>query len=172
MSGDTWLGGDDYDERIMDYLADASMEAHGVDLREDEAAWQQLKDVAERAKIELSTKEVSHIRLSLDPFVQPNSGLSSGSSVGEGAQMHLALGRAEFEAMTEDLRLRMVGPTEQALNDARLAPEEVDRLILVGGATRIPAVRELARELLRLTPYRHVNPDEVVALAPPFKPEC
>lgn len=153
VSGDTWLGGDDYDRRLMDYLAKCYRKDYGVDFPGDGMDWQRLREVAERAKIDLSTASSTSIYL---PF-------SGGESV---APTHLraALTRERFQELTRDLLERMVPPTRQALADAGLEPRDIDRVILVGGATRMPAVRELARQLLGKEPYQSINPDEVVAL--------
>ncbi len=142
VNGDTWLGGDDYDQRIVDYLAGEFQQLYGIDLRKNKAVWQRLKEVAEKAKIELTNAESTLIRI---PFV----------NAGEDCPEHweITLTRAKFEELTEDLRQKMIGPTLQALADARLKPEDIDRLILVGGATRMPAVRELSMKILGKEPY-------------------
>lgn len=153
VNGNTWLGGDDYDQRIVDHLADKFQQEYGVDLRENKMALQILKEAAEKTKIKLTDVESTHITIPL-------------LYAGEKAIKHwgTTLTRAEFEEMTEDLRQRMIGPTKQALADAGFGPEDVDRVILVGGATRMPAVRELARQLIGKEPYKDIHPDEVVAM--------
>ena len=153
VNGNTWLGGDDYDQRIVEHLADEFQRQYGVDLRQNRVALQQLKEVAEKAKIELTDAERTRIRI---PFIE----------AGQGGPRHweTTLSRAKFEELTEDLRQKMVGPTRQALADAGLEPQGIDRVILVGGATRMPAVRELIRELIGKEPYADIHPDEVVAM--------
>jgi molecular chaperone DnaK len=153
VSGNTWLGGDDYDQRIVEHLADEFQRQYGVDLRQNKAALQQLKEVAEKAKIELTNAERTRIRV---PFLDGGEGSPK--------RWETTLSRTTFEELTEDLRQKMVGPTRQALADAGLAPQDIDRVILVGGATRMPAVRELIRELIGKEPYKDVHPDEVVAM--------
>jgi len=153
VSGNTWLGGDDYDQRIVDHLADKFQEEYGIDLRENKTALQRLKEGAEKAKIELTDAEITRIRI---PFID----------VGEQGPRHweTTLTRAKFVALTQDLRQEMVGPTKQALADAGLEPKDIDRVILVGGATRMPAVRELIGQLIGKEPYKDIHPDEVVAM--------
>jgi len=152
-SGDTHLGGDDWDAIVMNWLVDVFTEANpGVDVRSDLIAMQRLKEAAEKAKIELSSVLTTNINL---PF------LSSGPS----GPIHLetALTRAKFEEMTKDLLDRMVGPTEQALSDARMKVTDINRILLVGGSTRMPAVQALIRSMFNQEPYKGINPDEVVA---------
>jgi molecular chaperone DnaK len=153
VNGNTWLGGDDYDQRIVEHIADEFQRQHGADLRQNKAALQQLKEIAEKAKTELTDTERTRIRL---PFLL----------AGEGSpqRWETTLSRATFEELTQDLRQKMVGPTRQALADAGLEPEDIDRVILVGGSTRMPAVRELIREIVGKEPYTNVHPDEVVAM--------
>ena len=153
VNGNTWLGGDDYDQRIVDYLAGEFQQQYGIDLRKNKVVRQRLKEVAEKAKIELTDAETTLIRI---PFI----------NAGEGSPKHweITLTRAKFVELTEDLRQKMIGPTMQALADAGLKPEDIDRLILVGGATRMPAVRELSMKILGKEPYKDIQPDEAVAL--------
>jgi len=153
VSGNTWLGGDDYDQRLTEYLAEQYRETYGTDFPRDGADRQRLREAAERAKIDLSERSSASIYL---PFI-------SGSSV---AFRHLktTLTRGKFQELTRDLLQKLVGPTQQALTDAELKPQDIDRVVLVGGATRMPAVQELARQLLGKEPYQRINPDEVVAL--------
>lgn len=152
VNGNTWLGGDDYDQRIVDHLADEFQQEYGIDLREDKVALQRLKEVAEKAKIELTDAEITRIKI---PFI----------NAGQGSKhWETTLTRAEFVALTQDLLQKMVGPTKQAIADAGLEPEDIDRVILVGGATRMPAVRELIRQLISKEPYKDIHPDEVVAM--------
>lgn len=153
VNGNTWLGGDDYDQRVVEHLADEFQGQYGVDLRQNGVALQRLKEVAEKAKTELTDAERTRIRL---PFLD----------AGQGSPEHweTTLSRATFEELTEDLRQEMAGPTKQALADAGLEPQDIDRVILVGGATRMPAVRELIRELMGKDPYEDIHPDEVVAM--------
>ncbi|MDP2675499.1 MAG: molecular chaperone DnaK [Dehalococcoidia bacterium] len=153
VNGNTWLGGDDYDQRIVEHLAGEFRWQRGVDLREDKSALQRLKEAAEAAKIQLSDTESTRIRI---PYL----------NAGDGNPQHweTVLTRAKFEELTEDLRLKMIGPTKQALADAGLRPRDIDRVILVGGSTRMPAMRELLRELLDKEPYGDIHPDEAVAM--------
>ena len=153
VNGNTWLGGDDWDQLVIDYLADEFHREHGVDLRQDRIALQRLKEAAEKAKIELSSRHVASIKL---PFIfQDNH---------DTKHLDMTLTREGFEQLTDDLLEKMVSPTKQALADSKLEPEDIDRVILVGGATRMPAVQQLCRELLGKEPYRDINPDEVVAM--------
>jgi molecular chaperone DnaK len=152
-SGDNRLGGDDFDQRIIDYLVAEFKKEHGVDLSKDNAAVQRLKDAAEKAKKELSGVMSTTISL---PFI----------TVVDGVPQHLEMNltRAKFEELTADLVERTMGPTRQALADAGLSPSDIDRVVLVGGSTRIPAVQEAVKRLIGKEPHKGVNPDEVVAL--------
>ncbi len=153
VNGNTWLGGDDWDGQIMDYLADEFQKEHGIDLRKDRIALQRLKEAAEKAKIRLSSTLTTNVRL---PFIVTNQD--------DPKHLEIMLTRAKFEDITQDLLQKMIGPTKQALADAKLKPQDIDRVILVGGATRMPGVQELAIELLDREPYKHIDPDEVVAV--------
>jgi len=153
VSGNTWLGGDDWDQHIVDYLADEFQREHGVDLRKHTIALQRLKEAAERAKIELSNSQVTSIKL---PLIFGNTQHPK--------HLDITLSRQKFEGLTQDLLGKMVSPTRQALADAKLEPESIDRVILVGGATRMPAVQQLCRGLLGKEPYKDIDPDEVVAI--------
>ncbi|PIU55590.1 MAG: molecular chaperone DnaK [Chloroflexi bacterium CG07_land_8_20_14_0_80_51_10] len=153
VNGNTWLGGDDWDQRIVDYLAREFQRAHGIDLRKDMIALGRLKEAAEKAKVELSNSQVVSVKL---PFIF--------SDDHNAKDLDITLTGGDFEALTRDLLEKMVAPTKQALADAKLEPEALDRVILVGGATRMPAVQQLCRELLGQEPYRDIDPDEVVAL--------
>ena len=153
VNGNTWLGGDDYDQRIVDYLVDKFQQEYGIDLRENKVALQRLKEVAEKAKIDLTDRKVTRIRI---PFID--------TGKEDPKHWETTLTRAKFEELTKDLRQKMVGPTKQALADAGMEPEDIDRVILVGGATRMPAVRELIRQLMGKEPYKDLHPDEVVAM--------
>lgn len=153
-SGNTHLGGDDWDERIVDWLADDFKAKHGIDLRKDRMAHQRLREAAEKAKIELSSITTSNINL---PFI---------TATPEGP-LHLdaTLTRAQLNQMTADLLEKCVGPFQQAMRDAKLEPKDIDNVILVGGATRMPAVQDLVRKLAGgKEPHKGVNPDEVVAV--------
>ncbi|MCL6615254.1 MAG: molecular chaperone DnaK, partial [Firmicutes bacterium] len=152
-SGNNRLGGDDFDERIMNWLADNFQREHGVDLRKDRLALQRLKEAAEKAKIELSSMTSTSISL---PFIT--------AVDGEPRHLEATLTRAKFEELTADLVEATVGPTKRALADAGLEPKDIDKVILVGGATRMPAVQEMVRRLLGKEPFKGVNPDEVVAI--------
>ncbi|GBE54902.1 MAG TPA: molecular chaperone DnaK [Euryarchaeota archaeon] len=153
-SGDTYLGGDDWDQRIIDYLIDEFRNEEGIDLRQDKMALQRLKEAAERAKIELSGVTQTEINL---PFI-------SAGSDGQPRHMNISLTRAKFEEMTHDLLERTVEPMKQALKDAKLSPGDIDRVILVGGSTRKPQVQKLVKEFFGKEPYKNINPDECVAI--------
>ena len=152
-NGDNDLGGDDWDEAIIDYLADSFAEEHGIDLREDRQALQRLTEAAEEAKIELSSRKETTINL---PFI---------AATDEGPlNLEEKLSRAKFESLTSDLLERTVEPTEQALSDAGYDKGDIDEVILVGGSTRMPQVQEKVEDLTGQEPKKNVNPDEVVAL--------
>jgi molecular chaperone DnaK len=153
-SGDTFLGGDDWDQRITDYVADEFKKEQGIDLRGDKQALQRLKEAAEKAKIELSTVLETEINL---PFVTAD---ASGPK-----HLQMKLTRAKLEQLTADLVERCRGPFEQALRDAKLKASDLDEVVLVGGATRMPMIQDLVRELTGgKEPHKGVNPDEVVAV--------
>jgi molecular chaperone DnaK len=153
-SGDTFLGGDDWDQRIVDYVADEFKKDQGIDLRQDRQALQRLQEAAEKAKVELSTVLETEINL---PFITAD---ASGPK-----HLQIKLTRAKLEQLTEDLVQRCRGPFEQALEDANLAAKDLDEVVLVGGATRMPMIQELVRELTNgKEPHKGVNPDEVVAV--------
>ncbi|MEE9417015.1 MAG: molecular chaperone DnaK, partial [Acidimicrobiales bacterium] len=151
--GDTKLGGDDWDDAVIDWLADSFKGDHGVDLKADNMAVQRLKEAAEKAKIELSQNQSTQINL---PFITAT----------DTGPLHLdySLSRAKFEELTADLLKRCKGPFEQAIKDAGLTEGQLDHVILVGGSTRMPAVTELVNELTGKEPNKTVNPDEVVAI--------
>ncbi|MFB6253937.1 MAG: molecular chaperone DnaK [Halobacteriaceae archaeon] len=152
-NGDNDLGGDDWDQAIIDWLAEEFEQEHGIDLRDDRQALQRLKDAAEEAKIELSNRKETTINL---PFI----------TASDDGPIHLEkdLTRAKFEDLTSDLLERTVGPTEQAIDDADLSKSDIDKVLLVGGSTRMPMVREKVEELVGQEPKKNVNPDEAVAL--------
>ncbi len=152
-AGDNHLGGDDWDQRVIDWLADKFKADNGIDLRQDKMALQRLKEAAEKAKMELSSTSQTNINL---PFITAD----------ESGPKHLdyTLTRSEFERITKDLLDRTKKPVEQALKDAGLKTGDVDEVILVGGSTRMPAVQELVKELTGKEPNMSVNPDEVVAM--------
>ena len=152
-AGDNHLGGDDWDQRIIDWMADKFQAENGIDLRKDPMALQRLKEAAEKAKMELSSTTQTNINL---PFITAD---ASGPK-----HLDLTLTRAEFERITKDLLDRCKKPVEQALKDAGLKMGEVDEVILVGGSTRMPAVQELVKQLTGKAPNMSVNPDEVVAM--------
>lgn len=152
-NGDTHLGGDNWDQRIIDWMADEFKKMQGIDLRQDRMALQRLKEAAEKAKIELSQVAQTPINL---PFVTAD---ASGPK-----HLDLVLSRSQFEMMTNDLVERCVRPTQQALTDANLQPSQVDRILLVGGATRMPMILELAKRIFGKEPNKDINPDECVAL--------
>jgi len=152
--GDTNLGGDDWDQRVIDHMVKTFKDQNGVDLSKDKMALQRLKEAAEKAKIELSSTQTTNINL---PFVTAT----------EQGPLHLemSLTRSEFERMTEDLLARCEGPFHQAVNDAGIGVDAIDHVILVGGSTRMPMVRELVKRLTGgKDPHQGVNPDEVVAV--------
>ena len=152
-NGDNDLGGDDWDEAIIDYLADEFEAEHGVDLREDRQALQRLTEAAEEAKIELSSRKETTVTL---PFIAAD---DAGPK-----DLEETLTRAKFESITSDLIERTVGPTEQALSDAGYSESDIDEVILVGGSTRMPQVQEKVEEMTGQEPKKNVNPDEAVAL--------
>jgi molecular chaperone DnaK len=153
-SGDTFLGGDDWDQRIVDWVADEFKQDQGIDLRQDRQALQRLKEAGEKAKIELSTVLETEINL---PFVTAD---ASGPK-----HLQIKLTRAKLEQLAEDLVERCRGPFEQALKDAKLKAGDIDEVVLVGGATRMPMIQELVRSLTGgKEPHKGVNPDEVVAV--------
>jgi len=152
-SGDTHLGGDDYDERIVNYIAEQFQRDNGIDLRRDRQALQRLIEASEKAKTELS--QVTETTISL-PFITAD---QTGPK-----HLETKITRAKFEELTADLTERTVGPFRQALKDAKLEAADIDEIILVGGATRMPAIQELVRRLTGKDPHRGVNPDEVVAV--------
>ena len=152
-SGNNHLGGDDFDQRIIDWMADEFKKEHGIDLRQDRMALQRLKEAAEKAKIELSSMLTTTISL---PFITAD---QSGPK-----HLEMELTRAKLEELTKDLVGAVEGPTLRALEDAKLTPQDIDKVILVGGATRMPAVQEKVRQLLGKDPYKGINPDECVAI--------
>src|SRR5205807_2519939 len=153
-SGDNHLGGDDWDERVIDHLVKTFRGQHGVDLSQDKMAMQRLREAAEKAKIELSAATTTSINL---PYI---------TGGGESGPLHLdvTLSRAEFQRMTQDLLDRCRSPFEQAIKDAGVKIADVDHVILVGGSTRMPAVSDLVKQLTGKEPNKGVNPDEVVAV--------
>ncbi|MCL2491534.1 MAG: molecular chaperone DnaK [Coriobacteriia bacterium] len=152
-NGDNQLGGDDWDQMIIDWLADKFQTEQGVDLRQDKMALQRLKEGAERAKKELSTAESAHINL---PFITAD---SSGPK-----HLDYTMTRGEFEKLTSSLLERTRGPVEQAIKDAGVSTDDLDEVILVGGSTRMPAVQEIVKSITGKDPHMGVNPDEVVAM--------
>ncbi len=153
-SGDTNLGGDDFDNRIVDYLVTEFKKSHGTDLSKDLAALQRLKDAAEKAKIELSGVTTTNINL---PFIALGP---------DGDQLHMDVDitRAQFEKMTEDLLDKTLVSMRQALEDSKLDIDKIDKVILIGGSTRMPAVVELIEKFTNKKPYKNINPDEAVAV--------
>ncbi|MCL2024923.1 MAG: molecular chaperone DnaK [Coriobacteriia bacterium] len=152
-NGDNHLGGDDWDQKIIDWLADKFKADQGVDLREDKMALQRLKEGAERAKMELSTAQSAHINL---PFITAD---SNGPK-----HLDYTLSRADFEKLTSDLLDRTKKPVEKAIKDAGIKAGDIDEVILVGGSTRMPAVQDAVKKITGKDPHMGVNPDEVVAL--------
>ncbi len=152
-NGDTFLGGEDFDKHIIDYLADEFKKEHGIDLRGDKMALQRLKEAAEKAKIELSSAMQTEVNL---PFVTAD---ASGPK-----HLNIKLTRAKLEALVEGLIQRTVGPCKAALKDAGLSAGEIDEVIMVGGMTRMPKVTETVKDFFGREPHKGVNPDEVVAI--------
>ncbi|HUU45720.1 MAG TPA: molecular chaperone DnaK, partial [Acidobacteriota bacterium] len=152
-NGDGHLGGDDFDQRIIDWMADEFRKSQGIDLRQDRMALQRLKEAAEKAKIDLSSTMQTSINL---PFVTAD---QSGPK-----HLDLTLSRAKYESLVEDLLQRTLEPCRTALKDAGCAASDIDEVVLVGGMTRMPKVQELVKDLFGREPHRGVNPDEVVAI--------
>jgi len=152
-NGDTKLGGDDFDDRIINYLAAEFKKENGIDLKADRMAMQRLKEAAEKAKIELSGVMSTNINL---PFITAD---ATGPK-----HLDITMTRAKFDELTRDLVDRIIAPMQNALRDAGMTASEVDRVILVGGSTRIPAVQEAVRKVTGKEPYRNINPDECVAV--------
>lgn len=152
-NGNNRLGGDDFDQRVMDYLADTFKRENGIDLRNDKMAMQRLKEAAEKAKVELSGVATSNVNL---PFITAD---ASGPK-----HLDVTLTRAKFDELTADLVEKTMGPTRQAMQDANLTPDKVDKILLVGGSTRIPAVQDAVKKYLGKDPFKGINPDECVAV--------
>ena len=152
-NGDTFLGGEDFDMRLVDYLADEFKKEQGIDLKNDKLALQRLKEAAEKAKIELSSSSQTEINL---PFITAD---ATGPK-----HLTLKLTRAKFEQLVDDLVQRTVNPMKAALKDAGLAAGEIDEIVLVGGMTRMPKVQEVVKQFFGKEPHKGVNPDEVVAM--------
>ncbi len=152
-NGDTHLGGDDFDQRIIDWLADEFRKENGVDLRNDKMAAQRLKEAAEKAKIELSGVASTQINL---PFITAD---ATGPK-----HLDTTLTRAKFNELTADLVEKTMGPVRQALSDAGLQPSDLNKVLLVGGSTRIPAVQEAVKNYMKIEPSKGINPDECVAI--------
>ena len=152
-NGDTHLGGDDFDQKVIEWLAEEFKKDQGIDLSGDAVAMQRLKEAAEKAKIELSSATETDINL---PFITAD---SSGPK-----HLNIKLSRGKFEALVSDLIERTIGPCEQALKDAKISKGDIDEVVLVGGMTRMPAIQEKVKELFGKEPHKGVNPDEVVAI--------
>ncbi len=152
-SGNNRLGGDDFDEKIMNYLADEFKKEQGIDLRQDKMALQRLKEAAEKAKIELSGVTSTNINL---PFITAD---ATGPK-----HLDMTLTRAKFDELTADLVEKTMGPSRDALNEAGLQPSQIDKVLLVGGSSRIPAVQEAVKKLTGQEPHKGINPDECVAI--------
>ncbi|ABN52554.1 MAG TPA: molecular chaperone DnaK [Hungateiclostridium thermocellum] len=152
-SGNNRLGGDDFDQRIIDYLIDLFKKEHGIDLSTDKMAMQRLKEAAEKAKIELSGVTTTNINL---PFITAD---ANGPK-----HLDVTLTRAKFEELTADLVEKTMEPTRRALEDSGLTPDKIDKILLVGGSTRIPAVQEAVRKFFGKEPFKGINPDECVAI--------
>jgi molecular chaperone DnaK len=152
-NGNNRLGGDDFDQRVIDFLADAFKKDSGIDLRSDKMAMQRLKEAAEKAKIELSGVTSSNINL---PFITAD---ASGPK-----HLDVTLSRSKFDEITADLVEKTMGPLRQAMQDSNLSPEKIDKILLVGGSTRIPAVQDAVKKYLGKDPFKGINPDECVAV--------
>ena len=152
-SGNNRLGGDDFDDRVMNYLADEFKRENGIDLRNDKMALQRLKEAAEKAKIELSGVMTSNVNL---PFISAD---ASGPK-----HLDVTVTRAKFNEITADLVDKTMEPTQRALNDAGLKPDQIDKVLLVGGSTRIPAVQDAVKRLINKDAHKGINPDECVAV--------
>lgn len=152
-NGNNRLGGDDFDQRVMDYLADTFKRENGIDLRNDKMAMQRLKEAAEKAKVELSGVATSNVNL---PFITAD---ASGPK-----HLDVTLTRAKFDELTADLVEKTMGPTKQAMQDAGMTPDKIDKILLVGGSTRIPAVQDAVKKYLGKDPFKGINPDECVAV--------
>lgn len=153
-NGDTHLGGDDLDERIMNYIADEFQKEHNIDLRKDLTALQRLKEAAEKAKCELSTTIETTVSL---PFIASDADKSP-------LHLEMRITRAKLESLLEDLIQKSFPPVKQALLDAKLTPQDIDEVILVGGQTRMPRIQQLVKEFFNKEPHKGINPDEVVAV--------
>lgn len=151
--GNNRLGGDDFDQRVIDYLVDTFRRENGIDLRNDKMAMQRLKESAEKAKIELSGVTTTNINL---PFITAD---ATGPK-----HLDVTLSRAKFDELTADLVEKTMEPTRQAMKDAGLSPDKIDKVLMVGGSTRIPAVQEAVRKYLGKEPFKGINPDECVAI--------
>ena len=152
-NGDTHLGGEDFDQRVIDYIASEFKKDQGIDIRKDKMALQRLKEAAEKARMELSTSMETDINL---PFITAD---ASGPK-----HLNIKLTRAKLEGLVDDLLQKLVGPCQTALKDAGLSPSDINEVILVGGMTRMPAVQQRVKEIFGKEPHKGVNPDEVVAL--------
>lgn len=152
-NGDTHLGGDDFDQRIIDYLADEFKKKEGIDLKKDPQALQRLRDAAEKAKVELSSTTQTEVSL---PFITAD---KSGPK-----HLTMKLTRAKLESLVEDLIEKTIGPVKACLKDAKMEPKDIDEVLLVGGMTRVPKIRQKVKEIFAKEPNKSVNPDEAVAL--------
>ncbi|MBC8449991.1 MAG: molecular chaperone DnaK, partial [Chloroflexi bacterium] len=152
-SGDTFLGGDDWDQRLIEYIADEFRRDQGIDLRQDRMALQRLKEAAEKAKVELSTVMQTEVNL---PFITAD---ATGPK-----HLQITITRAKLEQLTADLVERTAGPLRQALEDAKLTPQKIDEVVLAGGQTRSPAIQQLVRDYFSKEPHKGINPDEVVGV--------
>ncbi|MDQ2986520.1 MAG: molecular chaperone DnaK [Armatimonadota bacterium] len=151
--GDTHLGGDDWDHRVVEWLAEEFMKSNAIDLKKDKSGLQRLREAAEKAKVELSSQVTTQISL---PYIT--------AVDNQPVHLDVTLTRAKFEELTKDLAERLRGPFEKALKDAKVDAKEIDEVVLVGGSTRMPMVQELVKKLVGKEPHRGVNPDEVVAI--------
>ena len=151
-NGDTFLGGEDFDQRIIDYLADQFKKDSGIDLRSDKLALQRMKEAAEKAKIELSSSAQTEVNL---PFITAD---ASGPK-----HLNLKITRSQLESLVDDLITKSIDPCKEALKDAGIKADDIDEVILVGGMTRMPKIIQTVTDFFKAEPHRGVNPDEVVA---------
>jgi len=158
-AGNNRLGGDDFDQRIIDWIVDEFKKAEGIDLSQDKMAAQRLKDAAEKSKIELSSTTTSNINI---PFITVD-------ATGTPKHLDLTLTQAKFNELTADLVEKTMGPVRQALNDSGLSIGEINKVLMVGGSSRIPAVQEAVKKLIGKDPFKGINPDECVALGAAYQ---
>ena len=160
-AGNNRLGGDDFDQKVIDWMVDTFRKENGIDLRNDRMALQRFKEAAEKAKCELSATMSTEINL---PFITAD---ATGPK-----HFTTSLTRAKFDELTADLVEKTMGPVRQALSDAGLKPTQIDKMLLVGGSTRTPAVQNAVKNFIGKEPFKGINPDECVAIGAPYRPVC